>query len=226
MRKLLTLLLMLLGSLTACRVQVASNQMSCDEILDDSLRSLNFSDLDPQSMHQWIENRYQLRDSDIQSLDYNDPYITSSLSWQYRGDSYLADFHNEDLKRIEVRWNSPQPTGGEIVECLGGPDFYRASYDLVGGGEADQLKLELWYPKQGIVVEHTRITKPIFRPKTITVHGSIPMSAIIIVKPGSVDRTVNDVYLGQSLDVRQSKQESLKSWPGEWKDLVVDIKTP
>jgi hypothetical protein len=224
--KRLSLLLMLTACLLlpACSIGLPRQAMTCDEIVEAPLRSLDFDELSRERMPQWIELTYGVGSSELRVSEYDsiDMRVTESIEWSATGKRYRADFVGQEFRQLNVRWMERQPSSREAVDCFGEPELYEAAY----GPYADtyELAFYMWYPEQGIVVSNSIYNRfgRLFQPK---LNANTPLRSISIVRPGPADQMIDDVFgfVQPDAETKASWLEQLRPWPGTWEDLEIDV---
>ena len=90
---------------------------------------------------------YEIDREQINVESYSEGQV-SKVGWTDNNDDYFARFSSiGQLMNIEVHWDREQPTLGQVVDCLGPPDYYIAN----GGPRTEAAHLQLWYVEQGFV---------------------------------------------------------------------------
>jgi len=143
------------------------------------------------------------------------------VEWNEIGDerdiAYRALFRNEvGLFQISG-YMRIEPTLGQIINCLGVPEYYEATYF------ADyelHLNLKLWYPEKGIVIEHFSFHNQEL-PPPIDADYRIPM--FYVLAPGEPVEMVANLYVqGEDPDVQAYGLCVLRPWPGSIEALEVE----
>ena len=64
---------------------------------------------------------------------------------------FSAQFRHDRLTRIQMfQWRLPEPALVQVIDCLGPPDYYHASY--AAGIESTDVCIATWYVEKGIVI--------------------------------------------------------------------------
>ena len=117
---------------------------------------------------------------------------------------------------VSMRWQNP-PTVDEFLTCMGNPTHYDAWFDLTPEGLYPILFL--WYPKSGYIFDVYEYGRK--RPTTIT--GSMLMSAMWYVSPGSIEEVVARFYSSEIGSERHKRSMTrLKVWPGSLDKIMID----
>lgn len=158
-----------------------------------------------------------------------DEIWTTSLSrgvervdWDEFGDefdvSYTAWFRDEQgLFRVMGYWRS-RPTLAQVMDCLGIPEYYEATYFI--GVEALLLSLKLWYIKRGIIIQHSSIHYDESPP---AIDAEYRVGRFYVLAPGKPEDMVVNAYVdGDDPDVQTYGLCVLKPWPGSIEALEVD----
>jgi hypothetical protein len=203
--------------LPACTIGVPRQAMSCGEIVEAPLRSLNFDELSRERMPQWIQENYQVEDSDIARYDSADDPAALSFGWDGQRKSYEADFVGQGLEHLWVWWEGQKPTGSNFVECFGTPDFYRA---WVMAHERIRINLEIWYLEEGLVVSTEKDYNPERGPPSV--NDQMVMTRLTVLKPhpDSIKEMVHSYITSDEL--LTIVEESLQPWPGRWDAINVE----
>jgi hypothetical protein len=200
---------------SACEVPFARQALSCEQIASEALRSLNFDEMNREHMLKWIHLTYQLEDSAIARYD------ADTLAWEFQGNKYYADFDRGKLMYLTVWWDALAPTADEAINCLGPPDLYRATY--LKYTRENRLELELWYPAEGILVQHVS-SYPHSQQQPPGVTGQLRMRRVMFFLPADksaiVARGIGPIAVGNPLD-----GHPLKQWPGGWEAIEVEVGT-
>jgi hypothetical protein len=219
-RGLLTLIAVCLftSPLVACQWSLSHASLNCDQIKDHTILSANLDHLRPDKTAAWIKQHYPIQESDIRETDYNHSEITKGISWAGREKVYSIVFRKVSLRNIKIVWESTQPTTQDILKCLGVPDAYSAFYTPTIKVHIKVFELELWYPKQGIVVRSVQMTSS-DKPPEVRQHSE--MTEMVVVKPGSLEQVVSAAYTPRAGAIVSETLQSLKPWPEKLQDIVV-----
>jgi hypothetical protein len=206
----LSLLLLLL----ACSRQFTGQAMNCRQIFEEPLRSLAFDELNSDTLPGWVADSYGLDASAVSVFDsVSDPDLT--MTWSHEGKSYEAALPNGELLEVWMWWDASRPTGQEILECFGEPEYYLARDHVA---ETEELLLELWYPDQGLLINAALFGNEAIQPP---LHENIKMTSVVVVRPGAIHDVVDDLYYSRSEEDRAQILESLKPWPQSWEEIEV-----
>lgn len=191
--------------------------MPCNQVIDDTLLSLNLDSLTLQEIREWITTNYR-----VENLRGHD------MNWRSEGRMYYPDRKSQTVTSVWMWWESMQPTAAEVVDCLGAPDLYRTQYDVdrVALEAGYDVRLELWYLDEGIVVYGrypSNTLKPLFSPSDSL------MDTLIKAKAGTAEEVADVIHNPASYPIYTrdiSKAEflrSLKPWPDAWEEIEVEI---
>ena len=61
-----------------------------------------------------------------------------------------AKFRDDHLTHITFWWDLPEPALVQVIDCLGPPDYYTASYSTATQGQS--IWINLWYVERGFYV--------------------------------------------------------------------------
>lgn len=212
------LILLALAFLIGCTPLFARKSVACDQLIEESLRQLDFDQVNPDSFSIWVSTTYKLPASQIvdEPYDPEDSAITEVFKWRANGKLYHADFVGSELRRIEVQWDTFRPTADEATRCLGTPEFYLAYHELV---VRPQLDFQLWYPEQGVVVRS-------FLPQRlgrVRLTKEMKMEYAFLTRPAPPQEMIRDVLIGNTAEIQQQRLGLLKSWPGSWEATSIDV---
>ncbi|MCO6452038.1 MAG: hypothetical protein J5I90_14740 [Caldilineales bacterium] len=189
----------------------------CEWLDEPQLRALGYGDMTTEDAITWFREQHGL--SDIQ-MENAYPEGAESISWFANNKEYYALFFEDKLRRVEVSWNEPLPTGDNILDCFGQPSYYNATFTQ--DVEAMHFALELWYPEQGLSIAASIFTDSMTPP---AVSGEIGFGYMSISKPGdTVDQLLSDmIVLPEAKDWVLS---SLWTWPNDWEAIESVQRTP
>ena len=151
-----------------------------------------------------------------------------TVDWGEFGDElevqYTAWVKNEQgLFRIMGYWH-PDPTLTQVLDCLGGPDYYKATY--AADIEAIQLSLTLWYTERGIIIEHVSFH---YQEQPPAIDAEYRIGKFFVVAPGKPEdmvvnryRVVNMHRFGDNLDIYAHESCVLRPWPGSIEAIEVE----
>jgi hypothetical protein len=105
-----------------------------------------------------------------------------------------------------------------MLRCLGVPDRYWASYTQ--SVEARELTLNLLFASKGALVYGANIY-PFNQRQPPTLEETLPITGLTIVRPGSAEQIIQNIYGGQSNQLSIQMLRDAKPWPGDWKDLQI-----
>lgn len=207
-------------SLVSCNALIPRQTLTCDQIIEGPLQVLDFDSLNRDNFRAWVTTTYGIPQSNVVIEEYAPEDIPSSRitaisQWNTGNKTYRADFLGEELRRIEVRWNSDKPRGSDIINCLGAPTMHLAYYLLV---RQPSLDFQLWYPEQGVVVRHFAAYQSLPQ-----ITDSVQMHYLLLTRPASTEAMVRDTFVGNSERIQHEISSLLKPWPGSWEAISIDI---
>ena len=135
------------------------------------------------------------------------------------GAAYSALFREERrLVKVDVRWQYPQPTLSQVIDCLGFPQYYEAIFQ--SGLHSPHLVLGLWYTEKGLVVNHN--SSDYLEPPP-AIHPRLRMESFIVVAPGSPEQMVPNAYTkGYDPAIQAYGLCLLRPWPGSIEALELE----
>lgn len=211
--------------ITACNFPSLQPDLACDWILDPAVQSMHseIETLAPNQIVQRIRTAFQVEKADVGIDQYSDKEFTARYSWEANGKEYVSSFAQDELVRLRVVWHTAEPTVSQFLECFGPPAWYRASYFQVAHG--DELKVELWYPDQGIVATHYQfVTSGERTPPPVA--PTDQMKYLMLVRPGSLEAVTERTFRDFSREQRSQMLQSMKPWPGDVGQFQVERAWP
>ena len=133
---------------------------------------------------------------------------------------YSAYFRaNRQLTKVTATWGNPQPAFGQVLDCLGPPEYYQAFYRQEP--EARSLNLGLWYLEKGFVVGGNSIHY--LAPPPEALMPGFRMDYFIVIAPGTPEQMVPNVYtVGDDPRVREHGLCRLRPWPGSIDTMEIE----
>lgn len=212
--------LILLLWLTACSALSARQPLDCEQIVDEPLRSVPFTELTYDSFPNWVTKTYGVPRNEItqgsHTMGLSDSY-TAAVLWRSDDKLYSGDFIDDALQRVQVDWDQASPTVGEVVTCLGTPSDYSAIY-LESTAEVPTLRLHLWYRSAGMLVVAGTAGHSSEPP---VIEDDIQVNRILITRPGPPEEMLRRGEAGISPDLRQLIEQAVQRWPGSWEELKI-----
>lgn len=214
------LTLLLCGIAVGCGSNSSDSRVDCRQLVEnDKPDPSDFDEVQVDNALQWIKNRYG--GTGIESYE---TQIGTVFAWGAGKQKYIAEFKKNEMLRITVQKGGTGLIGNELINCLGVPELYNASY--TEATEAPIFYLELWYPRQGVFVStHCIKTNP-FTPCPPTISGSLEWKDVIFVRPDTLDRVIESVVPYARKETRDEILGSLKPWPGSWEAISIRIIAP
>lgn len=208
MRKFIYLIALLL--LVTCN-QNDKLSLNCDQIA--ILRGHVGTAISPHEFQQWVSTTYQQPLNNITimpaAVEVVRQGMVTEVAWQNAGLQYGAQFGEKELLRVWV-WKTNTP-GDQLLACLGQPTHYFATSALEESGPARSIYL--FFPTRGIMVYGWQIFRATIDTKSIpVVDGQFPFQSLMIVKPQSVEQTIEIGWGDFGSDILRQ----LKPWPGDW----------
>lgn len=214
------LLSMLLVVLTACVTPTLPPMVSpsCTRIQGAPLASQIGHKVDPEEFSTWITSNYEIAADKIAIGKWMDGY---SFRWKANTVQYSAEVDaNIVTGGIVYFTNSlytPQIKG--VVECLGEPGFYNASYDYVTPLGIKSLNIVILYPEKGVMWSGYKYLEESTDPITV-LNDQFVMYSFFLEIPGSKAEVLNQVYSTSTM--REEIAARFKPWPGSVKGMTID----
>ena len=154
--------------------------------------------------------RHQSHDGGGEIVDWDEVGDEKDIGYRALFRNQVGLFQISGYMRIE-------PTLGQIIDCLGVPEFYEATYFA---GLKLQLNLKLWYPEKGIVIEHFSIHNQEAPP---AIDANYRVSMFYVLAAGEPEEMVANLYVqGEDPDVQAYGLCVLRPWPGSIEALEVE----
>ncbi len=209
-------------TITKIYADESHNIVTCAQIQEDALSSLKFGEQHFEDVYQWAQDEFLLDEQNISTQEYDGNI--RRLDWEQNEIIYWAYFQNDILTRIFKNWKFGQqiglePIGDEIIDCLGVPDFYEASYGVDHHNMS--FFLTLWYLKKGVIVQAYHVVgnnEPV-----PTINRNIIMTEMVTVAPGDEQQMVKNMLLFSSNEAHLERLKNLKPWPGSWSNIKVAL---
>ena len=138
--------------------------------------------------------------------------------------NFSAKFRDDHLTHITFWWDLPEPALVQVIDCLGPPDYYTASYSTATQGQS--IWISLWYVERGFYVSGAATA---LFPGQLLLLGAIPpgfrMEVFLVLPAGLEEMARNFTYLN---DHGKLALCVLKPWPGsvEAIEMEVDLFAP
>jgi len=217
MRRWIYLFLVLL--LAAC-TSVKQRSCSCNEISAAALRSVLLKETTIEQLLAWIAQEYHVLPQNVRS-DVDQRRAFQILVWDANDVSYTIHMRGSVPTGAIIWYNSRPPSASQVIDCLGAPEQYGASYKR--DVEATKFELELLFPKSNIRASGWKFFYGQFRYTRLqppAIDGTFPIYRLSVGELISAEE-----MLGQAPHPDQAESESrqFKPWPGKWEDIVVEI---
>ncbi len=208
--------------LLSCVPSTSRQQSDCASVVDPKLTTFSFDQVSVQDVQLWLQHQYGLSENDIRVTrrprDPQSAYWEWQIDWRANDIDYGVAFDGEDQSNATLfaRWHNGAPTVGDALRCLGKPAWYRTYLDRYP--EAIWIQLELWYPNRGLVIgSHVEGSTSRFDEAT-------ELSRMTYVRPGSESELIPRVWAVQpATETYDRILNSLRPWPGEIKDVTIDV---
>ncbi len=129
--------------------------VTCEEIVDPRLDQIPKSNVDAETIQQWVASHYGISKDQVFIILLSAP--KQQVRWQSEGTSYevTIDAHRKQLQYIDVDWKKAywrihKPQVRQVISCNSDPEYYTLQgfpYD-----PPFNLQLSLWYPQKGLIV--------------------------------------------------------------------------
>ncbi|HRJ42770.1 MAG TPA: hypothetical protein PL105_12870 [Caldilineaceae bacterium] len=139
------------------------------------------------------------------------------VDWNGSLGRYYALFREGRLTKIDMEWYGMKPTIGQVVDCLGPPEFYHAIYRQ---DHTRNVQIALWYIDRGVVFDgYAAYTQP----DLPRISSGFELGQVSIAMPSRIDELVSDVYsVSYVPNVYAYALRILKPWPGSIEAIEVD----
>lgn len=217
------LLLFVIVVLGACQPQERADR-DCDALFISQLQSLDFSVDGPIELREWLDAELEIAPGMVNTEGVDDPFgqseLTSLTRWIGNSRRYLGKFVGSDLVQVQELWTDDEPTGDDVLRCLGEPAFYMAYYDQPS--TQFELLVDLWYPQKGLLVRAIEFGRDPTRPPTVS--GQLRFDLIRYVAPNqSMEDVVADAFIDVWAEAREAWMAQIRPWPGTWEAVEVTI---
>lgn len=205
--------LLLVFLLTACTL---TKSRSCDEISAAALRSILLKETSTEQLLIWITHTYHVSPQDVR-IDADQRRTFQIFVWETDDVSYTIHMRGSTPTGAMIWYNSRPLFAGQVINCLGAPERYYASYKR--DVEATKLELEMLFPDQSIRAEGWKFFRWI-RPIRPAIDETLPIYRLSVGKLISVEE-----MLGRAprSDEAESESRKYQPWPGNWQDIVIEI---
>lgn len=189
-----------------------SGQPDCEVIQASTLRAQFNRETSLDQFIEWVSNIYHVPRKAIRVIPSIDDRDYWTIYWETAGQTYEIILDDGRVgKGARISFNRGVPAG-YIVSCLGTPAQYYARYNWDLGKYA--LHLTLLYPDRGILATGAKYFYP--KPDQVpTIENTFGIDWLTFGPSGWTDQ------LRQS--ALNPSGESYKSWPGDWKNIQIEI---
>lgn len=206
--------LLLVFLLAAC---TPVKQYSCDQISAAALRSILLKETSIEQLLAWIAQAYHVPPQNVR-IDADQRQAFQILVWEADSISYTIHMRGSVPTGAMIWYNSGPPSASQLIDCLGAPGRYRASYKR--DVEATKLELEMLFPELSIQARGWKFFYfHWFRQQTPAIDGTFPVYQLSVGKLISVEE-----MFGQAprSDQAESELHQFKPWPEKWEDIVIE----
>lgn len=212
MRKLIPSLLVMLLC-TGC-VTVGLPQPDCGEM--KALERYVSREATPEQMRPAVAQTYGISTESI-SVDDLPQQRGHLLQWRHHDLWYNMSIQDGKVSRIGVEARAV--TADAVIECLGEPTHYSATYGYETEG-GTQLDLRLLFAEHGILAGGARIlrTRPAAPPQ---ITGDFPISSLTIMEARPARDLLDEAHSVYGTALKQQMLDTYKAWPGKWKEVRV-----
>ena len=138
------LLLLVMSVLVGCQQRIA---VSCDSIQNAMITEIDFDAITKENISSWIYDAQSISGTlQIETAESNLGPV-ADVAWETTNEDYQAKFEGEHLVKVMLFWDKENPpTGTEIINCIGAPEYYQADY-------IDRwFEVVLFYPQEGLIL--------------------------------------------------------------------------
>jgi hypothetical protein len=178
----------------------------CEQVTGGSLRPLFGRALDPEQLESSILQLHQLSPADLQRRQERDDLLC--FDWRKGGVWYTAGLRNNALLFVNLRFEPGEVTAGQVVACLGSPDWYQAWYDAFLGLGVGSLQLALAFPAHTLMAYCARHFTPAPE-QTPAVDDGMAITMIGV--------------FGEHRAENERPFSKAQPWPGDWQDVQVEL---
>lgn len=169
-----------------------------------------------EELHYWIGQTYNLGLKDVEVAEYEG---LLSLRWQTDGATYALTAQDSVPHDARIGFVANKPSFSEVLKCLGwgAPDYYWAFFgDEIPYGRT--YTVALYFLGEGGFLASGRhfLTNRAVEPPPL--NANLPVSVVVLVKPGSIEEVFSQVNHGISLESRAPDYRP-RPWPGSWASL-------
>lgn len=190
----------------------------CDVLTASPLRILMQADTLPSDPVQWITDAFTLDPSAISS-SYGE--VGSSFNWDIEGTHYNLGVSAGGIPEAIVQFQTAKPTAGQLLECIGPPERYRARYFFHPPG-VNSLVFEMYYPSQGLVATYVYQTTNLKRRQPPSITADTPVTRVYVDRVGTsfeeYTRRISALPEAAEIVTRESKP-----WPGSLDQIEIDL---
>ncbi len=166
--------------LAGCTFSNPGGSTDCDVITAAPLRILVQAEILPADPIQWIAQTFVLNASTISS-SYGS--AGASFNWEIGGIRYDLGISSDNIPEAIVHFEKTRPTAGQMFECLGPPERYRARYFFHPPG-VNSLIFEMYYPSQGLTANYIYQTPNLNRKQLPLITPNTPIDRVFLDPPG------------------------------------------
>jgi len=187
-------------------------QPDCETINASALRAQFNQESSLDQFKEWVSHTYHVSPKTIRVIPSIDDKDYWTIYWEVAGRTYEVTLDDGRVGAgAGISFDRDIPAA-QIILCLGTPAQYYARYNWDLGQYA--LHLTLLYPDQGILATGARYFYP--KPEQIpTIESTFGIYRLTFGPPGWTEQ------LRQS--ALNPSGEPYKPWPGDWKNIVIDI---
>ncbi len=198
--------------LAGCTFSNQPGSIDCDVITAAPLRTLVQAEILSFDPIQWIAQTFGLDASAISS-SYGS--AGASFNWDIEGVRYDLDISADNKPEALIHFDRAKPTAGQMLECLGPPERYRARYFFHPPG-VNSLIFEIYYPSQGLTANYTYQTMNLKRRRPPAITVNTPIDRIWVDPPG----VSSEEYMERTA---KTVINETKPWPGSWEQIEIDL---
>lgn len=212
--------ILLLSVILAGCADIGTAQPDCDEI--SALRIKISTVMTPEKFKMWVEETYHLPAEGVTLTPITQlPQLHSSIvRWRQNGLWYSAGFEESIITNIGV--TAKRLSAGDLIACLGKPEYYAATYGLTGEGMME-LDFNLLFPNQGVVAGGAKFY-PTNTEQPPAITGDFPVNSLMFRQPGSADDLLQRQFGLYPQETYIQIVKSYKSWTGHWDSIKIEPK--
>ncbi|MBK9091318.1 MAG: hypothetical protein IPM84_00730 [Anaerolineae bacterium] len=212
--------ILLLSVILAGCVGIGTAQPDCDEM--SALRIKISTVMTPEKFKMWVEETYHLPSegvtlTPITQLPQLHAYV---VRWRQNSLWYSAGFEESMITNIDVtaEWLS----AGDLIVCLGEPEYYAATYGLTGEGMME-LDFNLLFLDQGVIAGGAKFY-PTNTEQPPAITDDFPINSLMFRQPGSADDLLQRQFGLYPQETYIRIVNSYKPWPGYWDSIKTEPK--